>query len=120
MKYVQVVQWSVEGDSIRFEMFGEDQNTHHFEVSAACAGALAAALTAEVQKLDVQSEDHQLIRPTGVQTGKTDKGEPMLFMTLKGGAELPLVFGLDSLGVLISELENLRKHIGADSQVRWR
>ena len=120
MKYVRVVQWSVENDSIRFEMFGEDQNTHHFEVSAACAGVLVAALAAEVQKLDVESKDHQLIRPTGVQTGKTDQGEPMLFMTLKGGVELPLVFGVDSLGVLISELEKLRTNIGAESQVRWR
>ncbi len=120
MKYVQVVQWSAEGGSIRLEMLGEDQNIHRFEVSSECAGVLVAALAAELEKLNVQDNEQQIIRPTGMQTGKTEQGEPMLFMTLKGGAELPLVFKPESLGVLISELEALMRSVQPGSQIRWR
>ncbi len=118
LKYVRVVQWSAKGDDIQLEMLGEDQEIHQFEVSAECAAVLVAALGAESEKL--QDKDQQFIRPTGMQTGKTDKGEPMLFMTLKGGTELPLVFKPESLGVLISELEGLRASLEPGSQMRWR
>jgi len=118
LKYVQVVQWSVEDESIRVEMLGDDDATHSLEIGTGCAAALASALASEAEKRDPQSRDHQLIRPVGMQTGKTAEGEPMLLMTLKGGVELPLVFKRESLGVLISELERLRGVIEG-SQIRW-
>lgn len=120
MKYVRVVEWSAESGGVRFEMLGEDQQTHRLEVSAECAGVLAAALAAEAEKFKVQDKEQQLIRPTGMQTGKTAQDEPMLFMRLQGGAELPLVFKRESLSVLISELEKLQKTLQPDSQIRWR
>ena len=120
MKYVRVVQWSAEADGIRFEMLGEDQEIHRFEVSAECAGALVGALAAESEKLNVENNDQQFIRPTGMQTANTAEGEPVILMTLKGGTELPLVFKTESLGVLISELEGLMRSLQPGSQVRWR
>ena len=120
MKYVRVLEWSAQGDGIRFEMLGEDQEAHRFEVSAGCAGVLAAALAGESEKLNGENNDQQLIRPTGMQTGKTADGEPLLLMSLKGGVELPLVFKTESLGVLISELEKLRDALQPGSQMRWR
>lgn len=120
MKYVRVVQWSTEGESIHVEMLGEDQNIHHFEVSVECAGVLVAALAAEFEKLNGQDKAQQFIRPTGMQTAKTEQGEPMILMSLKGGVELPLVFKPESLGPLISELEGLRKLMEPGSQIRWR
>lgn len=118
MKYTRVVQWLTKGDSIGFEMLGEDQNIHRFDVSAECAGVLVAALAAELEKLQDQAQ--QFIRPTGMQTGRTERGEPMLLMTLKGGTELPLVFRSESLGPLISELEKLMKSGQQESEIRWR
>ena len=120
MRYDRVVQWSSKDGSIHLEMLGEDQEIHRFEVSAECAGVLVAALAAEVEKLDAQGKQQQFIRPTGMQTAKTEQGEPMLLMTLKGGTELPLVFKPESLGVLISALEGLRKVVQPGSEVRWR
>ena len=121
MKYLQLVQWSAKGDSIHLEMLGEDEEVHNFDVSADCAGVLVSALAAEVEKLEGRDKEAQLIRPTGMQTGKTDQGEPILFMTLKGGAELPLVFKREVLDVLISELEKLKGVLaGSGSEVRWR
>lgn len=120
MKYVRVVQWSAESGSIRLEMLGEDQNIHRFEVSTECAGVLVAALGAEFEKLNMQEKEQQFIRPTGMQTGRTEQGEPMILMSLKGGAELPLVFRPESLGVLISELEGLMRSVQPGSQMRWR
>ena len=101
-------------------MLGEDQNIHHFDVSVECAGVFAAALGAESEKLNGLDKAQQFIRPTGMQTAKTEQGEPMILMSLKGGVELPLVFKQESLGPLISELEGLRKLIEAGSQIRWR
>lgn len=120
MKYLQVVQWSADGGGIRLEMLGEDQNIHRFEVSSECAGVLSAALAAEVEKLNVQEKEQQLIRPTGMQTARTEQGEPMILMTLNGGTELPLVFRTESLGALISELEGLMRSVRPGSQIRWR
>jgi len=119
LKYVQVVQWSAQDGNVHLEMLGEDQEIHRFEVGAECVGALAGALAAEFAKLNGQDKERQLIRPTGMQTGKTEQGEPMLFMTLPGGAELPLVFKRESLSVLISELEKLKGVLEPRSQVRW-
>jgi len=34
VKYVRVIEWSAEGDSIRLEMLGEDQETHRFRGKA--------------------------------------------------------------------------------------
>ena len=119
MRYDRVVQWSTEGGNIRLEMLGEDQESHHFEVSSECAGVLVAALAAELAKLDVENKDQQLIRPSKMQTGSTHDGEPMIILGLKGGMELPLVFKPESLGVLIAELEKLRGHVQSGSQVRW-
>jgi len=122
LKYVGLVQWSTAGGSIRLEMLGEDQEIHRLEVSAECAGALVAALAAETEKLGVHGQEQQFIRPTGMQTAMTDQREPMILMSLKGGVELPLVFKPESLDVLITELEGLRRHIqpGSGSQIRWR
>jgi hypothetical protein len=120
LKYVRVVKWSTEGDSIRLEMLGEDQEIHSFEVGTDCAGVLAAALTAELEKSDGQGNERQFIRPTGMQTGKTAQNEPMLFMVLDGGTELPLVFPPEALSVLISELEGLQAILQPGSQVRWQ
>jgi hypothetical protein len=119
LKYERVVEWSSEGDTIRLEMLGEDQQTHRLEVGSACAGVLVAALAAEMAKLDVESKDQQLIRPTKMQTGSTYEGEPMIILGLQGGMELPLVFKPESLGVLIAELEKLRGTVQSGSQVRW-
>ena len=119
MKYVRVVQWSATDDGIDIEMLGEDQEVHRLEIGHECAGALAAALAAESERLHGQDKDRQLIRPKGMQTAKTLLGEPMLLMTLEGGVELPLVFKPESLDVLITELENLKKIIQPGSQVRW-
>jgi hypothetical protein len=118
LKYIRVVQWLTKGDSIGFEMLGEDQNIHHFDISAECAGVLLAALAAEFEKLQDQAQ--QFIRPIGMQTGRTERGEPMLLMTLKGGTELPLVFRSESLGPLISELEKLMKSGQQEPEIRWR
>lgn len=121
MKYVQVQQWSAKGDSIHLEMLGEDQELHQFDLSAECAGVLVGALAVEVEKLAGRGQEAQLVRPTGMQTGKTDQGEPILFMTFKGGAELPLVFKREVLDVLISELEKLKGVLGGTgAEVRWR
>lgn len=119
MKYVEVVQWSTKGDSIHVEMLGEDQNVHAFEVSAACAGALVAALAAETEKFNAQDQVQQAIRPTGMQTARTEDGDPMILMSLKGGVELPLVFKPESLGILISELQGLMRSVQPGSEVRW-
>jgi hypothetical protein len=119
VKYVRVIEWSAEGDSIRLEMLGEDQETHRFEVSAECAGVLVAALAAEFEKLKVRDKEQQFIRPRGMQTARTEQGEPMILMTLEGGAELPLVFKPESLGVLISELQGLMRAVQPGSQIRW-
>jgi len=120
LKYVGVVQWSAQGGSIRLELLGEDQASHEVEVSTECAGVLAAALAAELEKRNAQGRDQQFIRPTGMQTAVSDHGDPMILISLKGGVELPLVFKPESLDVLISELEGLRRHIQPGSQVRWR
>ena len=119
MKYVGLVQWSVEDGGIRLEMLGEDQEVHRLEVSSECAGALVAALAVEAEKLNVENRDQQFIRPTGMQTARTAEGEPVILMTLKGGVELPLVFKAESLGVLISELQGLMRTIQPGSEVRW-
>lgn len=121
MKYLQVVNWSAKGDSVHLDMLGEDQEVHSFDVSADCAGVLVGALAAEVEKLTGRDKEAQLIRPTGMQTGKTDEGEPILFMSIKGGAELPFVFKREVLDILISELEKLKGVLGGGgSEVRWR
>lgn len=101
-------------------MLGEDQEIHRFEVSSECAGLLVAALAAELEKLNVQGKEQQFIRPTGMQTARTEQGEPMILMALEGGTELPLVFRPQSLGVLISELEGLMRSVQPGSQMRWR
>ena len=119
MKYVRVIQWAAEGGSIQLEMLGEDQEVHRFEVSAECAAVLVAALAAESEKLNRGHKEQQFIRPTGMQTGKTELDEPVILMTLEGGTELPLVFKPESLGVLISELQGLMRSIQPGSQIRW-
>jgi len=119
LKYTRIVQWSADSGGVRFEMLGEDQEQHQFEVSAECALALAAALAAETEKLDREGNEQQFIRPTGMQTGKTAEGEPVILLSLKGGTELPLVFKPEALGSLISALEGLQRAIQPGSQVRW-
>lgn len=119
MKYVGVVQWSVERGSVHLEMLGEDQEVHRLEVSSECAGVLVAALAAESEMLNAEDKDQQFIRPTGMQTGRTAEGEPVIVMSLKGGVELPLVFKPESLSVLISQLEGLLRAIQPGSQIRW-
>ena len=120
MKYVRMVECTAEGDGVRVEMLGDDQERHRFLVSNECAKLLGASLTAQVEKLGLEGKDQQLIRPKGMQTARTDQGEPMVLMTLEGGAELPLVFKPESLTVLISELENLLRAVQPGSQMRWR
>ncbi|MGX7894616.1 hypothetical protein [Tsuneonella sp. HG222] len=120
MKYVRMEQWSVDGDTITLDMLGDDDAIHTIAVSTQCAAALVAALAAETAKLSGDEAERQLIRPSGMQTGKTTDGEPILFMSLKGGAELPLVFKAEALSVLIAELEKLRLVLQPGSgQVRW-
>lgn len=101
-------------------MRAEDQEIYQFEVSSGCAGVLAAALAAEFEKLNAQDAEQQFIRPTAMQTAITDRGEPMILMTLNGGAELPLVFASESLAGLISQLEGLMRNIPAGTGVRWQ
>ena len=108
------------GDGIRLEMRAEDEENYQFEVSSGCAGALAAALAAEFEKLNAQDSEQQFIRPTAIQTAITDRGEPMILMTLNGGAELPLVFPSESLAGLISQLEGLRQNLPSGTEVRWQ
>lgn len=121
MKYLEVVNWSAKGDSIHLDMLGEDKEVHSFDVSADCAGVLVGALAVEVEKLSGRDKQAQLVRPTGMQTGKTDQDEPILFMSFKGGAELPLVFKPEVLDVLITELQKLKGVLGGTgSEVRWR
>lgn len=119
MKYVRVVEWSAGDDGIHVELLDDDQETHRFEVGSECAGVLAAALAAGSEKLAMRHREQQFIRPKGMQTGQTEQGEPMLFMVLENGVELPLVFKAEALGVLISELEKLRSVLQPGSQVRW-
>ena len=120
MKYVRVLQWSTERESIELKMLGEDDSTQSFEVGKECAATLVAALASELEKLNAQGIDQQFIRPKGLQTGKTGRGEPMLFMTLEGGVELPIVFQPEALPLLIFELEGLRSILEGGSQVRWQ
>lgn len=117
MKYVRFEKWWPQEDSVHVEMVGEDEAVHSFDVGAECAGVLAAVLAAGSEKL--QNKEAQFIRPAGMQTGKTAQDEPMLMITLDGGAELPLVFPAPALGTLISELEKLRSMLEPGSQVRW-
>lgn len=118
MKFVEVVQWSTKGGEIRLEMLDEDRNAQNIEVSSDCAGVLAAALAAALEKLGA-GDRGQIMRPTGMQTAKTQDGEPMVLLSLKGGAELPLVFKPESLAVLISELQGLMRDVRPGSEVRW-
>lgn len=118
MKYVRFDKWWPQEDSIHVELVGEDEQVHGFDVGAECAGVLAAVLAAGSEKL--QDTDKQFIRPRGMQTGQTSKGEPMLFMALEGGAELPLVFPKEALGSLISELEKLKAILEPGTQIRWQ
>ncbi|MGV1682064.1 hypothetical protein [Sphingopyxis sp. NJF-3] len=120
MKYVEVVEWSAKDGGVHFTMKDEDQALHRFEVGAECSAILAGALVAEFEKLDGPEREAQLLRPVGMQTGKTEQGEPMLFMTLRGGAELPFVFKRESLDVLISELQKLKALIEPGAQIHWR
>ena len=120
MKYVRLVQWSAKQDTILLEMLGEDQKVHRLEVSSECAGLLVAALASELEKLGVADKEHQFIRPTGMQTAKTAQGEPLVFMALKGGGELPLVFKPETLGPMIAELESLQRALEPGGQIRWR
>ena len=101
-------------------MRADDDAVHEFEVSSGCAGLLVAALAAEHGKLNVQDAELQFIRPTGLQTAMTEAGEPMILMSLNGGAELPLVFPAESLRGLISELEGLMRAVRPGSEVRWQ
>jgi hypothetical protein len=117
LKYVKFDKWWPQEDSIHVEMVGEDEQVHSFDVGAECAGVLAAVLAAGSEKL--QNAETQFIRPTGLQTGKTAQDEPLLMITLDGGAELPLVFPAKALGTLISELEKLRSIIEPGTEVRW-
>ncbi|MBX3566279.1 MAG: hypothetical protein KF730_17090 [Sphingomonas sp.] len=119
LKYIRVVQWSAAGDSVHLDMLGEDQEIHRFDVGSECAGILAAALASESQKLHLAGKEQQLIRPASMQTARNEQGEPMIILTLKGGAELPLVFKTESLGVLISELQGLMRSVEPGSQIRW-
>jgi hypothetical protein len=117
LKYVRFDKWWPQDDSIHVEMVGEDEQVHAFDVGAECAGVLAAVLAAGSEKL--RDTNQQFVRPTGLQTGKTVQDEPMLMITLDGGAELPLVFPAQALDTLISELEKLRSVIEPGTQVRW-
>jgi hypothetical protein len=119
LKYVRVVRWSAEDDSIRLEMLGEDHETHRLEVSSECAGTLAAALATQLEKVNAQGKEQQFVRPKGMQTAKTEQGEPMILFSLEGGVELPLVFRAESLGALVSELQGLMRAVQPGSQVRW-
>lgn len=104
---------------IRLELLGEDHKTHRVEVSAECAGALAAALGAEIEKLALDGKDQQLIRPKSMQTGQTYEGEPMIILTLPGGMELPLVFKPAGLDLLAAEIDKLRGQSPQGSEIRW-
>jgi hypothetical protein len=119
LKYVRVLQWSTDEDSILLQMLGEDDSTQTIQLGKECAATLAGALGAELEKMSQQGVEHQFIRPKGLQTGKTERGEPVLFMTLEGGVELPLVFQAEVLGVLISELQKLQAVLQPGSDVRW-
>ena len=119
MKYVRVIQWSAGDQSIQLEMLGDDEEIHRFEVSSECAGVLAGVLASELEKRNAQGKGQQFIRPTGMQTGKTEQGEAMLLVTLKDGVELPLVFKAAALGPLISELDKLRAMLQPGAEVRW-
>jgi hypothetical protein len=120
LKYVRVVSCVAEDDSIRVEMLGEDQENHRFEVGSECAGVLASQLAAEFEKLKSADKEQQFVRPIGLQTAKTEAGEPMLLLTLEGGAELPLVFRPESVGLIISELQGLMGAVQVGPDIRWR
>ena len=119
MKYVRVLQWSTDADSITLQMLGEDDSTQSFQFGKECAASVAGALASEMEKSGVQGMEQQFIRPKGLQTGKTARNEPVLFMTLEGGVELPLVFQPEALPVLIAELEKLKGVLQPGSDVRW-
>jgi len=120
LKFVEVVEWSAKDGALHFALKGDDEVLHRIEVGLECAPVLASALVAELEKFDGQDREAQLIRPVGMQTGKTEQNEPMLFMRLQGGAELPLVFKRESLDVLISELQKLKSLIEPGGQILWR
>jgi hypothetical protein len=113
------VQSAASDEGIKLGLLGEDQQVHDLVIGAECAGLLIAALAAELQKLDMRDKDQQFIRPTGMQTALTDKGEPMVLMDLGSGGELPLVFKVSSLHALISELQDLSQKLPQQSEVRW-
>jgi hypothetical protein len=119
LKYVRFHKWWPQEDSIHVELIGEDEQAHAFDVAPECAGVLASVLAAGREKLDPDNQA-QFIRPTGMQTGKTAQNEPLLMISLDGGAELPLVFPAQALGALISELEKLRDVIQPGTQIRWQ
>lgn len=119
MKYTRLVQWSARGDRIHLEMLGEDDSLHKLEIGSECAGALAAALGVELERLNIQGKSQQFIRPKSMQTATTEQGEPMLIMALNGGVELPLVFRPESLPIIVSELQGLLRHVQPGSEIRW-
>ena len=119
MKYVRVLQWSTDADSITLQMLGEDDSTQSFQLGKECAASAAGALASELAKSGAEGIEQQFIRPKGLQTGKTGRNEPVLFMTLEGGVELPLVFQPEALPLLIAELEKLRGVLQPGSDVRW-
>lgn len=120
MKYVRLVKWSSSNDGVRLEMVGDDQQEHKIDIGAECVGVVGAALTGESQRFDSQDNPEQLLRPVAMQTARTEAGEPMILLGLAGGAELPLVFKPESLGVLVAELQKLMGAVQPDSQIRWQ
>jgi hypothetical protein len=114
-----VIEWSAAGQDIQLQLLGDDDVTHKVELSRECASVLASALAAEVEKGAAVEGQQQFIRPVGLQTGKTALNEPVLFMTLQGGAELPLVFQTGVLGPLIAELQKLKLILEPGGDVRW-
>lgn len=119
MKYVRLLQWSTDADGIELKMLDEDGEAQSIALSKECVAIVAAALASELEKLNGQGIEQQLIRPTGLQTGKTERGDPLLFVTLEGGVELPLVFQPHVLDPLISELEKLKGILQPGANVRW-
>ena len=119
MKYVRLIEWKADGGEVSLQLLGEDDAVHRVEVGAECATAVVAALGVEVAKFAGRGNPQQLIRPTGLQTGRTDQGEPMIILSLKNDVELPLVFKPESLDVLISQLQGLKGAVQPGADVRW-
>lgn len=100
--------------AIRIFFLGADDKKYEAKVSMTCAGALIAAVAANlgrlVEALPPDSQPPiQPIRCIGTQTAMKDDGSLALFLRLEDGAEVALEFAPSDLSKISAQFEELAK-----------